>query len=172
MKTELKTLFTSISNLLGFEEEVKEEVVEETTFEKATLEDGTVIQWEGEIAEGTAVMVVPEEGDPLPAPDGTHTLTTGVKVTTENGLVTSIEAAEEMKEEPTDKEEEKTMVTEQEFASLKDQVAELMDANKKMFEAMKHLAEAQTYKAPIEEDKPLFTGNAQAIYQKLSKNKK
>jgi len=173
MKTELKTLFTSISNLLGFEEEVKEEVVEETTFEKATLEDGTVIQWEGEIAEGTAVMVVPEEGDPIPAPDGTHTLTTGVKVTTENGLVTSIEAAEEMAAvEPEPEPEPIVAVTEQEFASLKDQVAELVDANKKMFEAMKHLAEAQTYKAPIEQDTPMFTGNAQAIYQKLSKNKK
>jgi hypothetical protein len=170
MKTELKQLFTSISNLLGFEEEVPTPEPEPTAFESATLEDGTVIQWEGEIAEGTAVMVVPAEGEPIQAPDGTHTLTTGVKVTTENGMVTTIEAAEEMaavepEPEPTPE------VTEQEFASLKDQVAELVDANKKMFEAMKHLAEAQTYKAPIEKDTPMFTGNAQAIYNKLTKKK-
>lgn len=65
---------------------------EEVKMAQATLEDGTVIEIDGELAEGVAVFVVTEEGN-LPAPDATHILSDGTKVTTVNGIVTAIEQA-------------------------------------------------------------------------------
>lgn len=64
---------------------------EEKTFAEATLKDGTVIKWEGELAEGVAVMAITADGE-VPAPDGNHQLEDGTIVTTVGGLVTEIEA--------------------------------------------------------------------------------
>lgn len=60
-------------------------------FANAKLEDGTIISWEGELAEGTAIMVVDESGNMTPAPDATHTLEDYTLVTTVGGMVTKIE---------------------------------------------------------------------------------
>ena len=50
-------------------------VVEEKTFAEVTLVDGeTVLSYEGELAEGTAVFLVGEDGEQIPAPEGTHSL--------------------------------------------------------------------------------------------------
>jgi Tfp pilus assembly protein PilP len=70
--------------------------------ESATLVDGTVIEWEGELAVGTAIFVQTGEGL-IPAPDATHEVEGGKLITTEGGLVTEIvepseEVAEEMEE--------------------------------------------------------------------------
>lgn len=54
------------------QEETQEEVT--TEFAEATLADGTTISYEGDLAEGTAVFVVTEEGEQIPAPEGTHAL--------------------------------------------------------------------------------------------------
>lgn len=64
---------------------------EEMAAQQAKLEDGTIISWEGELAEGTAIMVVDESGNMTPAPDATHTLEDYTLVTTVGGLVTKIE---------------------------------------------------------------------------------
>ncbi len=64
---------------------------EEMAAQQAKLEDGTIISWEGELKEGTAIMVIDEEGNMLPAPDATHTLEDYTLVTTVGGLVTKIE---------------------------------------------------------------------------------
>jgi preprotein translocase subunit YajC len=64
-------------------------------FKSAKLADGTEIMWDGEIAEGTAIMVVAEDGNQMPAPDAVHELEDGTKVTTVGGLVTAIEAKKE-----------------------------------------------------------------------------
>jgi hypothetical protein len=69
--------------------------VEETTednFAESTLVDGTIVKWEGELADGTALVVVMPEGE-VAAPDGIHELTDGTIVETAGGLVVNIEAA-------------------------------------------------------------------------------
>jgi len=75
--------------------------VEETTeenFAEATLVDGTIVKWEGELADGTALVVVMPEGE-VAAPDGIHELSDGTIVETAGGLVVNIEAAGEQKKE-------------------------------------------------------------------------
>ena len=64
-------------------------------FNDAKLADGTIIQWEGELGEGTAIMVVSEDGNTTPAPDAIHELSDGTLVTTVGGLVTMIEPKSE-----------------------------------------------------------------------------
>lgn len=69
--------------------------VEETTednFAEATLVDGTIVKWEGELADGTALVVVMPEGE-VAAPDGIHELSDGTLIETAGGLVVNIEAA-------------------------------------------------------------------------------
>jgi hypothetical protein len=67
----------------------------EAKFEQAKLADGTIIQWEDDLGEGTAIMVVGEDGNVMPAPDAVHELEDGTMVTTVGGLVTKIEAKKE-----------------------------------------------------------------------------
>lgn len=61
----------------------------------AKLADGeTVVEYEGDLAEGTALFIVVEDGENLKAPDDTHTLEDGTMVKTLDGLVTEITEAE------------------------------------------------------------------------------
>lgn len=84
-----KEVIKEIRSLLGFSDEAEIEMA------SALLVDGTEIQWEGELAVGTALFVVTNEGA-IPAPDATHEVEGGMLVTTEGGLVTEIvEPAEE-----------------------------------------------------------------------------
>jgi len=80
-----KEVLKEIRTLLGFSEEAKDEVKMET----ATLVDGTIIEWEGELAVGTAIFVQTGEGL-IPAPDATHEVEGGLLVSTEGGVVTEI----------------------------------------------------------------------------------
>ena len=75
-----------------------EEVVSEENYAEATLVDGTIVKWEGELAEGTAIVVVMPEGE-VAAPDGIHELADGTTIETAGGLVVNIEAMEEKEEE-------------------------------------------------------------------------
>lgn len=84
-KMNSKEVLTEIRSLLGFSNETP---VEEQ-FETATLTDGTVIQWDGELAVGTAIFVQTAEGT-IPAPDATHEVEGGKLITTVDGLVTEI----------------------------------------------------------------------------------
>jgi acyl transferase domain-containing protein len=79
-----KETLKEIRTMLGFsEEEIKVEMA------TATLTDGTVISYEGELAIGTAIFVETAEGQ-LAAPDATHELEGGMLVTTVDGIVTEI----------------------------------------------------------------------------------
>ena len=80
-----KEVLTEIRTLLGFSEEKPKEVEMAT----AMLVDGTVIEWEGELAVGTAIFVQTGEGL-IPAPDAVHEVEGGMLVTTEGGIVTEI----------------------------------------------------------------------------------
>lgn len=79
-----KEVLTEIRTLLGFGEDKKE--VEMAT---ATLVDGTIVEWEGELAVGTAIFVQTGEGL-IAAPDAVHEVEGGLLVTTEGGVVTEI----------------------------------------------------------------------------------
>jgi hypothetical protein len=81
-----KEVLSEIRNLLGFNSQEDNVSVE---FATATLTDGTIIKWEGELAVGTAIFVETAEGD-IPAPDETHEVEGGQLITTVNGLVTEI----------------------------------------------------------------------------------
>jgi hypothetical protein len=80
-----------ISTLKSVFSDAEAEGVEtpETNFAESTLVDGTIVKWEGELAEGTALTVVLPEGE-VAAPDGTHELTDGMIVETAGGLIVSI----------------------------------------------------------------------------------
>jgi len=79
-----KETLKEIRTMLGFSEEEKK--VEMAT---ATLTDGTVISYDGELMVGTAIFVQTAEGD-IPAPDATHEVEGGLLVTTVDGIVTEI----------------------------------------------------------------------------------
>jgi hypothetical protein len=79
-----KETLKEIRTMLGFSDEPV--AVELAT---ATLTDGTIIEWEGELMVGTAVFVQTAEGN-IPAPDATHEVEGGLLVTTVGGLVTEI----------------------------------------------------------------------------------
>lgn len=64
--------------------------VENVELADATLVDGTIVRVDGEFEVGKSIFVVTEEGD-VPAPDGAHETTDGVIVTTEGGVIVSIE---------------------------------------------------------------------------------
>lgn len=95
-------------------------------FKNAKLEDGTIIQWEGELEEGVAIAVVAEDGNIMTAPDATHVLEDGTKVTTLGGLVTSIEKVEE-KEIEDKKDEEMANEFEKAFANHVGEFAKLIE---------------------------------------------
>ena len=102
-----KEVIQEIRHLLfGEEEEVK--------MEEATLVDGTIITWDGELAVGTPIFVQTGEGL-IPAPDATHELENNMLVTTEGGIVTEIVEPSEDSEVVEEEMSEEAVV---EFATL------------------------------------------------------
>ena len=78
-----KEVISEIRTLLFGAEEQKVEMA------TATLVDGTIVEWQGELAVGTPLFVQTGEGL-IPAPDATHEVEGGMLVTTEGGIVTEI----------------------------------------------------------------------------------
>jgi DNA-binding transcriptional MerR regulator len=72
----LKEKVVSFFENIEEEEEKKEEKKYETT---ATLEDGTVVYYDGELSVGTAIMVE-VDGVMTQAPEGTHILDSGIAI--------------------------------------------------------------------------------------------
>ena len=72
----------------------------ETEMAEVTAVDGTILQYEGDLAEGTAVFVIDEEGENLPAPAGEYMVEVdGMNWTMtidDNGLVSGLVEVEEM----------------------------------------------------------------------------
>jgi hypothetical protein len=82
-------------------------------FGELTLVDGTVIKYEGDAPmEGAPLIVVTPEGE-VPAPDGVHETDSGLLISTQDGVIVSIEE-KEMEVEAGKKEEEKPA----EFATI------------------------------------------------------
>ncbi len=91
-KLNLESVITTLKSVFA-DAEVEET---EDVFKEATLVDGTIVKWEGELAEGTAIVVVMPEGE-VAAPDGIHELSDGTTIETAGGLVVNIEAMGEDK---------------------------------------------------------------------------
>jgi len=90
------------------------------------LIDGTEIRVEGELAEGSAVLAVTEEGD-IPVPDAIHELEDGTKVTTEGGIIKSIEIKEESEEIEEEKEEVKIEAEEEVIEEKVEEKKEILE---------------------------------------------
>ena len=100
----------------------------EQKFEQAKLEDGTIVMWEGELATGTALFVVAEDGTQMPAPDAEHKLEDGSIVSTVGGLVVTVtpaEAEEKEEVEVEDKKEEMASELEMYVEKLAEKLAAL-----------------------------------------------
>lgn len=168
---------------------------EEKTFGEATLADGTVIKWEGELATGVAVMAITADGE-VPAPDGEHQLEDGTIVTTVGGLVTEIESPQaedfaakiklfedriasmenSLKEllEVATKSNENFEAVQKENADLKSKVAETEKVNGVILETLEKFSKAASAK-PTEPTKKAFKADnpvdaeIQAIAEKLKR---
>lgn len=126
-KLTAKEAIMQIGNLL------KMEFTKVEKFNEAKLEDGTVVMWDGELSEGTAIMVVAEDGNQMPAPDAAHELEDGTIVTTVGGLVTSIQPTKEVEVELA---EENTMANHEErMKAMEDKMAEIETKMNEMFAA-------------------------------------
>jgi len=88
-KLNLDSVISTLKSV--FADAETEVVAEEKTFGEAALVDGTIVKWEGELAEGTALTVVLPEGE-VAAPDGIHEITDGTIIETAGGLVVNIQA--------------------------------------------------------------------------------
>jgi hypothetical protein len=95
---ELKDLIKK--NLPALKKILFEEDKVEVEMGEAKLSDGvTIVKWEGELAVGTMLFVVSEEGV-TPAPDGTHELEDGRTIVSMDGKVSEIKTkVEEVEEE-------------------------------------------------------------------------
>jgi hypothetical protein len=88
-KLNLDSVISTLKSV--FADAETEVVAEEKTFGEAALVDGTIVKWEGELMEGTALTVVLPEGE-VAAPDGIHEVSDGTIIETAGGLVVNIQA--------------------------------------------------------------------------------
>ena len=128
-KLTAKEAIMQIGNLL------KMDFAKVEKFNSAKLADGTEVMWDGELAEGTAIMVVAEDGNQMPAPDAAHELEDGTIVTTVGGLVTSIEPKSEVEVEVELAEMPDMKMMEERMASCESKMKEMETKMAEMFAA-------------------------------------
>lgn len=132
---------TKIKVMLGLEAEeatAPEVTVENVEFAEAELVDGTIVRVDGDFEVGKSIFVVTEEGD-VPAPDGAHETVDGLIVSTEGGVIVSIEekAPEAEGEEPA---AEETVVVEEASAEFsEDFVTSLVETLQPTFDKIEAL---------------------------------
>lgn len=68
---------------------------EEMATQQAKIQDGTIISWEGELKEGTPLMLIDTDGNQTPISDNTYQLEDGTEITCVGGLLTAIEKPSE-----------------------------------------------------------------------------
>lgn len=81
----LKEGFAELKKLFG----------EEMAAQQAKLQDGTIISWEGELKEGTPLMLIDTDGNQTPIADSVYQLEDGTEITCVGGLITAIEKPSE-----------------------------------------------------------------------------
>ena len=106
--------------------------------EEATLVDGSIITWEGELAVGTPIFVQTGEGL-IPAPDATHEVEGGMLVTTEGGIVTEIiEPSAEVEDSVEEEMSEVEFATLESFNSLVSRFEEAVERLHVLEEKLNH----------------------------------
>ena len=128
-KLTAKEAIMQIGNLL------KMDFAKVEKFNSAKLVDGTEVMWDGELSEGTAIMVVAEDGNQMPAPDAKHELEDGTIVTTVGGLVTAIEPKKEVEVEVELAEMPDMKMMEERMASCESKMKEMETKMNEMFAA-------------------------------------
>lgn len=121
----------SIFDFFKKEEEIK------VTFAEITTIDGVVMQYDGDLVEGSAVFVLDAEGNQIPAPEGQYQVELeGIKIVNVdvNGIVTAIEDVA-VEEEPMSEEPVNEMMSKQEFDAIIQQVITDTDARITALEA-------------------------------------
>ena len=110
------------------------------------LNDGTSLSVDGEVAIGSAVMLISPEGE-MPAMDGEYVAEDGTTYSVLNGLIAEIASKEEEATEVKPISEMPTMMAE--IESLKTQLAELKETIKLTLSAVNTIVEAPVVE-PIE----------------------
>jgi len=116
----------SIFDFFKKDEEVK------VTFAEITTIDGVVMQYDGDLVEGSAVFVLDAEGNQIPAPEGQYQVELeGIKIVNVdvNGVVTAIEDVA-VEEEPMAEE----MMSKVEFSSMTEKIINDIDERFKSLE--------------------------------------
>lgn len=122
----------SIFDFFKKEEEIK------VTFAEITTIDGVVMQYEGDLVEGSAVFVLDAEGNQIPAPEGQYQVELeGIKIVNVdvNGIVTAIEDVAVQEEPMSEEEPVNEMMSKQEFDAIIQQVITDTDARITALEA-------------------------------------
>lgn len=130
MSNTVKEKFEELAKLVKEKFSTETETPEATSttaqFAEVTLADGvTVLSYEGELAVGTAIFVVGEDGTQAPAPEGTHELGgemagTSIVVDAEGIVAEVVEAGE------TEEEVSEEMSTEKVEAILEEKMSSML----------------------------------------------
>ena len=172
--------FTKLRVLLGLEHmpatpEIKKE---EKMMGEGKLKDGTMVTYE-ELEVGYPLMVVTEQGT-NPAPDGTHELEDGTKVTTVNGLITAIEPvlpevpevapvapapASASTEDMGKKLKELMDAIEGKMSAMQSEIDKQQETNRQMFELIEKIGDLPT--AELKKENQQFTTAKDKKQQKI-----
>lgn len=154
----------SIFDFFKKDEEVK------VTFAEITTIDGVVMQYDGDLAEGSAVFVLDAEGDQIPAPEGQYQVELeGIKIVSVdvNGVVTAIEEVA-VEEEPMSEE----MMSKTEFSSMTEKIINDIDERFKALESkFNELATAKESKFKDERKKVETSKEAMSVSEILNQVK-
>lgn len=171
--------FTKIRVLLGLETmPVAEVKKEDKMMGEGKLKDGTMITYD-ELEVGYPIMVVTDQGT-NPAPDGTHELENGTKVTTVNGLITEIvpvavEAAVEeevvvstddtTQEDMGKKLKELMDAINAKMSAIENEISNQQETNKQMFELIEKIGDLPT--GELKKENQQFTTAKDKRQQKI-----
>lgn len=170
--------FTKIRVLLGLETmPVAEVKKEEKMMGEGKLKDGTMITYD-ELEVGYPIMVVTDQGT-NPAPDGTHELENGTKVTTVNGLITEVipmvVATEQPQPAPTTdaapqedmgkKLKELMDAINAKMSAIENEIFNQQETNKQMFELIEKIGDLPT--GELKKENQQFTTAKDKRQQKI-----
>lgn len=151
--------FTKLRVLLGLEAAApmpEEPKKEEKMMGEGKLKDGTMVTYD-ELEVGYPLMVVTEQGT-NPAPDGTHEMEDGTKVSTVNGLITEVIPALPVAPAETEagmypKKDEEDMgkklkelmdAINAKMSAIETEISKQQETNKQMFELIEKIGDLPT----------------------------
>ena len=174
--------FAKMRILLGLGEAMPEATEkpkeEEKMMDEGKLKDGTIVTYD-ELEVGYPLMVVTEQGT-NPAPDGTHELEDGTKVTTLNGLITAVEPvipevpevapvapapASASTEDMGKKLKELMDAIEGKMSAMQSEIDKQKETNKQMFELIEKIGDLPT--AELKKENQQFTTAKDKKQQKI-----